>query len=176
MLVPSSQPGSVAEVPMKASSPVHENRASPPQEVVPKRVFVSEAAEQEVVAPETHVMQEHPPREPEPLCTPQAQAVDPDATLIDAAAQTPNAGTIPPSADLHLSAHPGPLALLCREAAFAQANQLTSWANLPESVQRSTLDTWMCQQLKDPSFTTLVKRLDESWQANLFGRSVGIDI
>lgn len=68
------------------------------------------------------------------------------------------------------------MALLLREPGFANTGQLGAWADLPESVQRETLDTWMCQQLGNPDFIALCKRIDESWQATLFAKSVGVDL
>ena len=101
--------------------------------------------------------------------TSETRAIDPDATLIDAA-------TNPAPAEPHFILAPNTMELLLREPGFASSSQLGSWASLPESEQRSTLDTWMCTQFSDPAFVTLVKRLDESWQASLFGRSVGVEL
>ena len=180
VLVPSSQPEPGAEDPQVRNPVADDKAATPPQDVAARDGTIAtgpEAVEQELPTPGDRTTSEPCRQDPEPPHTPQAPAIDPDATLIDSAPTGPSAGTTTALQPNHASAV-DPLAILLREAAFAQSasHNLTAWANLPESVQRSTLDTWMCQQLGDPGFATLVKRLDESWQANLVGRSVGVDI
>ena len=177
VLVPSSQPEAVAEASRKASPAVEDNATEPSQEVALQKEAVAtahKAAAQEAPRAEDLISREIPPQDATPPRMLEAQSIDPDATLIEAAPFPQNAGTTPA---LHLAPAPATdlLALLHREPAFAQSNQLGSWANLPEPMQRSSLETWMCQQLNDPGFSALVKRLDESWQTNLFSMSVGMD-
>ena len=180
VLVPSSQPEFGAENSPEANLVADVEAAAPHQEVPTRNGTIitgPEIAERLLPTPAEPVTSELGRRGPEPPHTPQAPVLDLDATLIEAAPTEPNAET---TTALHLTPAPAtdPLVILLREAAFAQSasQNLTAWASLPESVQRSTLDTWMCQQLRDPGFAALLKRLDESWQANYFGRSVGIDI
>ena len=137
--------------------------------ISPTGTTIPEGAAERSSAQEKRIAQDTPVSAPK---TPNVHPVDPDATLINAAPTTP---TRSPAA-LHLSSNPNPMALLLLEPGFANTGQLTAWANLPDSVQRETLDTWMCQQLEDPAFIALVKRIDESGQASLFGRSVGVDL
>lgn len=177
VLIPSSQPEAVTEAPRKASPAVEDNATEPSQEVALQEEAVvtpHKGAAQESPRAEDLISRESPPQDATPPRMLEAQSINPDATLIDGAHFPQNAGTTPA---LHLAPAPATdlLALLHREPAFAQSNQLRSWANLPEPLQRSSLETWMCQQLKDPGFAALVKLLDESWQTNLFSMSVGLD-
>jgi hypothetical protein len=179
VLVPSSQPEAIAEAPRKTSPAVEDNATEPSQDVALQEEAVAtarKAAAQEAPKAEDLISREIPPQNATPPRMSKAQSIDPETTLIEAAPFPQNAG---PTPALHFVPAPAPatdpLALLHREPAFAQSNQLGSWANLPEPLQRSSLETWMCQQINDPGFAALLKRLDESWQTNLFSMSVGMD-
>lgn len=175
MLESSSQPEDNAEQLSKAKSNALEQASTPPQKVVQhSEANATGDTEPELDTPKVCVTQAYP-QEPEPPRTSRPPTVDPDATHINEAPPLLKAGITSASASLHV-ANDSLLTLIHREAAFTQCNQLKSWADLPETVQRNTLGTWMCQQLNDPGFAALVKRLDESWQASLLGRSVGFDL
>ncbi len=158
--MPSSQPETSTKVQTKqAESSAGESCAANqrPGDTA-SQTEVPEVIPQESVANDKQDAPERKPDAPQPIPD---HPIDADATLINA---TPVAGT-------HINA----MNLLLREPSFAATQHLASWASLPESVQRSTLDTWMCQQFGDPAFIALMKRIDESWQANMFGRSVGVE-
>lgn len=176
VLVPSAQPEAVAEAQRKPSLIVNNNAPKLSPEVALENEAIAtapEAAAQKAsTAAEDHIAQQSPPHKAISVRQPEPQPVDPDATLVNI---TPSAAKPATTPALHLAPPADPFTLLLRETAFSQSNSLTSWVNLPESQQRSSLDTWMCQQISDPGFAALLNRLNESWQAALFGRSVGMN-
>jgi hypothetical protein len=175
VLVPHSQPELVAEAPRKASPHVNDNATEQSQEIAMKKDAIASQpapAAQEATPADEPITRPSPPQKSTPPQLPAAQPIDHDATLI-------NTAPLPPTAiathALHLAPPADPFSLLLREAAFAPSSQLTRWSALPEAEQRTSLETWICQQISDPGFAALLRRMDESWQASLFGRSVGLD-
>ena len=64
----------------------------------------------------------------------------------------------------------GPLEQLMQDKAFAPTPDWPSWNKISCAERRAALETFLCHQLHDESFCTLLQDLEGTWQRVFFGR------
>ena len=65
-----------------------------------------------------------------------------------------------------------PLADLLQDPNFARSPDLAGWAKQSEDARHASLETFICQTIRDPGFFELCKELDGTWQGVFLGKTI----